>query len=57
MIRPLPFASRKEILEYAVQNRIPFREDSSNRSTKYLRNKIRLGLIPASAKSTPSSRA
>ncbi|MFR7603042.1 MAG: ATP-binding protein [Alistipes shahii] len=45
------------MLEYAVQNRIPFREDSSNRSTKYLRNKIRLGLIPASAKSTPSSRA
>ena len=46
VIRPLLFASRKEILEYAVQNRIPFREDSSNRSTKYLRNKIRLGLIP-----------
>ncbi len=40
------FASRKEILEYAVAHRIPFREDSSNRSTKYLRNKIRLGLIP-----------
>ena len=46
IIRPLMFASRKEILEYAVANRIPFREDSSNRSTKYLRNKIRLGLIP-----------
>ncbi len=46
VIRPLMFATRKEILEYAVQNRIPFREDSSNRSTKYLRNKIRLGLIP-----------
>jgi len=46
IVRPLMFASRKEILEYAVQNRIPFREDSSNRSTKYLRNKIRLGLIP-----------
>ena len=46
VIRPLMFASRKEILEYAAQNRIPFREDSSNRSTKYLRNKIRLGLIP-----------
>ena len=46
IIRPLLFASRKDILEYAVQNRIPFREDSSNRSTKYLRNKIRLGLIP-----------
>lgn len=46
IVRPLTFATRKEILEYAVANRIPFREDSSNRSTKYLRNKIRLGLIP-----------
>lgn len=46
VVRPLMFASRKELLEYAVANRIPFREDSSNRSTKYLRNKIRLGLIP-----------
>ncbi len=46
IVRPLLFASRKEILEYAVANKIPFREDSSNRSTKYLRNKIRLGLIP-----------
>ena len=46
VVRPLMFASRKEILEYAVAERIPFREDSSNRSTKYLRNKIRLGLVP-----------
>ncbi len=46
VFRPLMFASRREITEYAVANGIPFREDSSNRSTKYLRNKIRLGLIP-----------
>lgn len=46
LIRPLMFAARKEILEYAVQHRIPFREDSTNRSTKHLRNKIRLGLVP-----------
>ncbi|MFR9602864.1 MAG: tRNA lysidine(34) synthetase TilS [Rikenellaceae bacterium] len=46
VIRPLMFASRKDILEYAATNKIPYREDSSNRSTKYLRNKIRLGLIP-----------
>ncbi len=46
LIRPLMFASRKEILEYAVAHHIPFREDSSNRSTKHLRNKIRLGLVP-----------
>ena len=46
IIRPLMFATRKEITEYAVSQHIPYREDSSNRSTKYLRNKIRLGLVP-----------
>ena len=46
VVRPLMFASRKEITEYALANHIPYREDSSNRSTKYLRNKIRLGLLP-----------
>ncbi len=46
IIRPMIFAQRKDILEYAAAKKIPFREDSSNRSTKYLRNKIRLGLIP-----------
>ena len=46
IIRPLMFATRHEIVDYASHNGIPFREDSSNRSTKYLRNKIRLGLIP-----------
>ena len=46
IIRPLMFATRHEIVEYATRNGIRFREDSSNRSTKYLRNKIRLGLIP-----------
>ena len=46
IIRPLMFATRKEITEYAVSCQIPYREDSSNRSTKYLRNKIRLGLVP-----------
>ncbi len=46
VVRPLNFATRKEILEYAATHHIPYREDSSNRSTKYLRNKIRLGLVP-----------
>ncbi len=60
VVRPLMFATRKEILEYAVAKKIHFREDSSNRSTKYLRNKIRLGLIPRikdiSVKFTPLMR-
>lgn len=46
VIRPLLFASRREILDYAHVEGIPYREDSSNRSTKYLRNKIRLGIVP-----------
>lgn len=46
IIRPLLFASRRDILDYAHAEQVPFREDSSNRSTKYLRNKVRLGLIP-----------
>lgn len=46
VVRPLLFATRKDILEYALHNHIPYREDSSNLSTKYLRNKIRLGLLP-----------
>lgn len=46
VVRPLLYASRKDILEYAKINHTPYREDSSNLSTKYLRNKIRLGLLP-----------
>ena len=43
VVRPMMFATRKDIHDYAVAHHIPFREDSSNRSTKYLRNKVRLG--------------
>ena len=46
VVRPMMFATRKDIHDYAVAHRIPFREDSSNRSTKYLRNKVRIGLVP-----------
>ena len=46
VIRPLLSFSRQEIVEYAVANKIEWREDSSNASDKYLRNKIRHHLIP-----------
>lgn len=54
VIRPMLFATRREILDYAHARKIPFREDSSNRSTKYLRNKIRLGLIPRFREISPA---
>jgi len=46
IVRPLLFANRDTIRKYATKNKIAFREDSSNNSDKYLRNKIRHQLIP-----------
>ena len=46
IIRPLLQFSRQEIENYAKENNIKWREDSSNASDKYLRNKIRHHLVP-----------
>jgi tRNA(Ile)-lysidine synthase len=46
IIRPLLPFSRQEIEEYAKEINLQWREDSSNASDKYLRNKIRHNLIP-----------
>jgi tRNA(Ile)-lysidine synthase len=54
IIRPLLFASRKEMEKYAVENRLEHREDVSNQETKYTRNKIRHDLIPTLEKIQPN---
>jgi len=46
LYRPLLDISKKEISEYAINNNIEFREDSSNSSNDYLRNTIRNSIIP-----------
>lgn len=46
IFRPLLNVSREEIEKYVTENNIPYREDSSNSSVKYKRNKIRHELIP-----------
>lgn len=46
IIRPLLFASREEIENYLEENRLKWREDSSNESEKYHRNLIRKKVIP-----------
>jgi tRNA(Ile)-lysidine synthetase-like protein len=46
IIRPLLLFSREEIANYAHENNIKWKEDSSNASDKYLRNKIRHDLVP-----------
>ncbi len=47
ILRPLLPFSRMEIEKYARENHLKWREDSSNASTKYLRNKIRHEIVPA----------
>ncbi len=46
LIRPLLFLTKNEIHDFAIENKISWREDASNFQTNYLRNKIRLELIP-----------
>ncbi|NCX94967.1 MAG: tRNA lysidine(34) synthetase TilS [Chitinophagia bacterium] len=47
IIRPLLFATKPQIEAYASDNGIAYREDSTNQSHNYLRNKVRHVLIPA----------
>jgi tRNA(Ile)-lysidine synthase len=46
IIRPMLDFSRSAIEAYANQNKLEWREDSSNASDKYLRNKIRHDVVP-----------
>jgi len=56
VIRPLLFASRESIVDYATKHNIRFREDSSNASDEYLRNRVRHQLIPMLEEENPSFR-
>ena len=46
IIRPLLNFSREKILNYATENGVEWREDQSNATTKYLRNKMRHLVLP-----------
>ena len=56
VVRPLLFASRQEIEHYRLENHLDFREDSSNQSLDYQRNKIRHTLLPVMETLNPSFR-
>lgn len=53
-IRPLLPFSRLDIENYANENQIKWREDSSNASDNYLRNKIRHHLVPVFKELNPN---
>lgn len=54
IIRPLLAFSRNEIEAFANQNKIQWREDSSNASDKYARNRLRHDVIPVLKELNPS---
>jgi len=54
IVRPLLPFSKEELLQYANENQLEWREDESNASTKYSRNFIRHEVIPGLKKLNPS---
>lgn len=53
LIHPLLFASRTGIDRFIKEHDLSFNEDSSNSSTKYLRNKIRHHVLPLLSEINP----
>ncbi|MEO1262016.1 MAG: tRNA lysidine(34) synthetase TilS [Bacteroidota bacterium] len=54
IIRPMLFAGKKEILDYASKKNIEYREDQSNLTNKYTRNIIRHNITPVFEAINPS---
>lgn len=46
IIRPMLIFSKDDIIKFALDNKLKWREDMSNSDNKYLRNKIRNVLVP-----------
>jgi len=56
LVRPMLDISRAEIEDYLQENRLQFREDSSNSDTVFLRNRIRHQLLPLLEEFNPAIR-
>ncbi|BAX79013.1 tRNA lysidine(34) synthetase TilS [Labilibaculum antarcticum] len=56
IVRPLLPFPRKQLLKYAKENSIEFREDSTNAETDYVRNKIRHQIMPVLEEINPAIR-
>lgn len=54
IVRPLLPFSRDEIKQFAISEKITWREDQSNASNKYLRNKIRHQIVPVLKEINPN---
>ncbi len=54
IVRPFLLFSRNEILVYAAKKKIPWREDRTNSSIRYVRNKIRHKVVPVLKELNPN---
>ncbi|MDB4178414.1 tRNA lysidine(34) synthetase TilS [Flavobacteriaceae bacterium] len=54
VVRPMLGFSREDIYDFAINQKVSWREDSSNKNTKYLRNNLRLTIIPLLKQLNPS---
>jgi tRNA(Ile)-lysidine synthase len=54
LVRPLLFAYRQDIENYIRENKLSYREDSSNLEEKYMRNKLRRKVMPLFKQLNPS---
>lgn len=57
IVRPLLMLSKKELLSFAENNNVAFREDASNTSVKYTRNFLRNEIIPKLEEHYPAVKA
>lgn len=57
LVRPLLPFSKAEILAYAKEQKLHWREDASNSSAKYLRNAIRHTVLPSFMELSPDTAA
>lgn len=53
IIRPLMFTTREKIMSFALALNLQWRDDRSNKSRKYLRNKLRLDVLSELYKINP----
>lgn len=56
IVRPLLTTPKEEILAYLEARKIPFLEDSSNQDLRFLRNQVRLEVLPFLKKYNPAIR-
>ncbi len=54
VVRPLLFATKKELTDYAEQHQLTWVEDASNSETKYTRNYFRNIILPAVKEKYPA---